>query len=50
MSCKECDKRQEEPGIAWYRWKIANIAMKGCDEHLREIFDVLNKHQREQED
>lgn len=48
MSCKECIKQQEEPGIAWYRWKIANVAMKGCDKHLREIFDVLTKHQREQ--
>lgn len=42
MSCEDCEKRQEETPIAYYRWKEANIALKGCDKHLREIFKVLN--------
>lgn len=49
MSCEDCEKTQKEPGIAWYRWKVANIAMKACDKHLREIFEVLTQWQREHE-
>ncbi len=49
MSCEECEKRQNEPGVAYYRWGKANVGMIGCDKHLREIFDVLSKYQRKQE-
>src|SRR3990167_1938326 len=43
MACEKCDNRNErQEGIAFYRWKTANIGMMGCDEHLREIFNVLN--------
>ncbi len=42
MSCKDCEKRQEESPIAFYRWGVANIALKGCDKHLKEVFEVLN--------
>lgn len=45
MSCKECKASQETMLIAYYRWDVANIAMKGCSKHLREIFDVLNLYQ-----
>jgi len=45
MSCEECELRQNDTPIAYYRWDVANIAMKGCDKHLREIFDVLNLFQ-----
>jgi hypothetical protein len=41
MSCKKCDERQDQNIVAYYRWKNANIAMSGCDEHLREIFNAL---------
>ena len=41
MSCEDCKKAQEQSGIAYYRWGISNIAMKGCDKHLREIFVAL---------
>lgn len=46
MSCEKCEQAQEETPIAYYRWKTANIAMKGCDEHLREIFNVLSEAQK----
>ena len=46
MSCKNCDEKQESNGSkAYYRWKDANIEMDGCDVHLREVFDALNKVQ-----
>ncbi len=60
MSCKLCDECQDgnyrnqpqslvvrvkEGGVAFYRWKNANIEMNGCDFHLREVFDALNSIQ-----
>ena len=49
MSCEECEHEQDEAKrIAYYRWKTANIAMIGCNQHLREIFDVLNEFQKEE--
>lgn len=46
MSCENCEKAQEYERFTYYRWKTANIEFRGCDEHLREIFDVLNEYQR----
>lgn len=47
MSCEECDKMNEgQKGIAYYRWKTANIGMLGCPTHLKEIFEVLNQAQK----
>ena len=48
MSCEDCELSQERvfkglDGIAYYRWKNANIAIIGCKEHLREMIDYLNK-------
>ena len=49
MSCKRCDDAQDNVGVsAFYRWKHANIEVRGCDEHLREIFDTLNAKQAEE--
>lgn len=45
MSCEKCEEKQESGMVAYYRWKTANIAMIGCEFHLREVFDVLNGHQ-----
>lgn len=45
MICTDCKEKQEESATAFYRWGIANIALKGCDKHLIEIFDVLNLYQ-----
>lgn len=41
MACKDCEKA-EGKGIAYYRWKSANVGMIGCDKHIREIFDALS--------
>lgn len=48
MSCRDCEERQDDPnsGIAYYRWTNANVAMIGCDKHLREIFDTLSDAQQ----
>lgn len=46
MGCENCEK-EDGSQIAYYRWGRANIGMIGCKEHLREIFDVLSKHQKE---
>lgn len=49
MSCEECEKYNEgQNGIAFVRWKNANIGMMGCPKHLREIFDILRKTQKEE--
>ena len=45
MSCPACDLAHDEGGVAYYRWKHANIGMKGCDQHLREVFDALSHAQ-----
>ncbi len=46
MSCNDCDKFENEGKIAYYRWNKSNIGMIGCQKHLREIFDTLNKAQK----
>ena len=46
MSCQKCDDFQDSEMTSCYRWKHANVEMRGCDEHLREIFDALNWAQR----
>lgn len=47
MSCDECDRNEENGMIAYYRWGKATVGFIGCDEHLKEIFEVLNKYQEE---
>ena len=47
MSCENCEKSQEGDTSAFFRWKTANIEVRGCDEHLKEIFDVLREYQKE---
>lgn len=47
MSCEKCKHAQEKGDTAFYRWKTNNIAISGCDKHLREIFDALNEAQND---
>ncbi len=48
MSCEDCNLKNEgQAGIAYYRWKNANIAMMGCEQHLLEVFKALNKAQKD---
>jgi hypothetical protein len=46
MSCKKCEEFDSKGYIAYYRWGKANIGMVGCEEHLKEIFTVLDQAQR----
>lgn len=45
MSCEKCEEAQEKGNAYYFRWKNANIAVLGCREHVKEIFDVLRKAQ-----
>lgn len=45
MSCQDCEKFQETTMTSYYRWKNANIEVRACEKHLKEIFEVLNKTQ-----
>lgn len=48
MSCLECEKFQEDTNkTSYYRWRNANIEVRACEKHLREIFDALNDKQKE---
>jgi hypothetical protein len=46
MSCEECEKIQASDKSAFYRWRTANIEIRGCVKHLREIFGVLSFFQK----
>ena len=43
MSCKECEKAEEEGRVYWYRWGIATIGIIACPKHAKEVIDYLNK-------
>lgn len=45
MSCEACSQAQQEPRFAYFRWKNANVELRGCDQHLREVFAVLRAEQ-----
>jgi hypothetical protein len=48
MSCQDCDEWQDSDKHAYYRWKNANVEVRACNKHLIEIFDALNKVQKEE--
>lgn len=41
MSCSRCEERQAGETSAWFRWGTANIEIRGCDDHLRTMFEWL---------
>ena len=45
MSCNKCDEFQVSDKTSFYRWKHSNVEIRGCSEHLVEIFDVLFEFQ-----
>ena len=47
MSCKDCQEAQRGEWSAFYRWGTANIELRGCTKHLREVVEILNKIQKE---
>jgi hypothetical protein len=46
MSCEKCDEAQDSGMVAYFRWKNADVGMMGCNEHLKEIFDILRAAQK----
>jgi hypothetical protein len=47
MSCEKCKIAQDvEKREYYFRWKNANILLSGCEEHIKEIMDILRKVQR----
>lgn len=44
MSCQKCEDFQESASSAYYRLDIANIEVRGCNEHLKKMFLKLNSH------
>jgi len=50
MSCKACRKAQEHLSAAYFRWGNANIELRGCDRHLREVINALRKAQMPRSD
>lgn len=49
MSCQDCDDWQNSDKTTYYRWKNANVEMRGCNKHLVEIFDALSVVQKARE-
>ena len=45
MSCEKCEEMQRGDMTAPYRWGTANIEVKGCDEHVQQVFGALNQIQ-----
>lgn len=45
MSCSDCEEMQRGDMTAPYRWGIANIEVRACNVHAKEVFDALNRAQ-----
>lgn len=50
MSCNDCEKFQESTMTSYYRWKNANIEVRACRKHLKEVFEALNDAQEVREE
>ncbi len=48
MSCNNCDKAQEGSTSAYFRWKNANIELRGCGQHLRQVIQALRDSPNQQ--
>lgn len=44
MSCQDCENAQATDLSAFFRWRNANIEVRGCERHVSEIFAVLRKN------
>jgi len=47
MSCENCQKAQDKGRPYYFRWKKANIALLGCEEHIKEVMEWLRKFYEE---
>ena len=46
MTCKDCETFQDKTTNSYYyRWDIANIEIRACKKHIKEVMAFLNtKH------
>lgn len=50
MSCPRCEAAQDNPTVScFFRWKNANVELRGCDEHLREVMVALRHVQGDEQ-
>lgn len=49
MTCRECQIFQEGNKTSFFRWKNTDIEIRACNEHLKEVFEVLRNAQKEGE-
>ena len=47
MSCEGCSEQQASGNSAFFRWGNANLEVRGCEAHLKEVFGVLRGHLQE---
>ncbi len=45
MSCKDCDYFQAGSQTSYFRWGTANIEVRACPRHLKEVYDALREAQ-----
>lgn len=45
MGCQACKDADNETEMYYYRWGTSNVAVIGCQEHVKQIFEVLNSYQ-----
>lgn len=44
MSCQKCDDSQgKAQGSYYFRWGVANIEVRACEFHVKQVFDCLKK-------
>jgi hypothetical protein len=48
MSCPDCDEVQHSQITSFFRWKNADVEIRACREHLKEIFEVLRNAQKQE--
>ncbi len=42
MSCQKCSDFQDSNMTSYIRWKNANVEVRACEEHLKEVFAAIN--------
>jgi len=47
MSCKACDKAQEDGDTYYVRVGRANVAVSGCREHVSDLITLLRQAMKE---
>ena len=44
MSCQKCDDFQDKTDRSYYfRWGLANIEVRACEFHVKQVFDLFKK-------